>query len=307
MPRSILGLLARLADACPQPTDFPGAHQAEATPIAIASSASRELRVTMMLTALGSITRSTHRPDLLHVGSGGHRTDSFHLAPDLRCWRAVDGFGHAPMPDHTRIETPGGWNFTAVDARLGSCGHLPPTAPPPRPAPIAPSGAAGADGFRESGSPLLRKRKWGSRGPARSRSRSAERRIRSADRSLRRRQEHLLSVLGGLEPLQESEIEVVDSGSRCRVTSWPRTVARPSGSFSSTMASYWCREENVELALALTSTPRERRRVRALGLLDAVGLGERADHRPSALSGGERQRVAIARAIANQPRPARRC
>jgi len=40
---------------------------------------------------------------------------------------------------------------------------------------------------------------------------------------------------------------------------------------------------------------------RARELLDAVGLGDRARHRPSELSGGEQQRVAIARALANDP------
>jgi lipoprotein-releasing system ATP-binding protein len=37
-------------------------------------------------------------------------------------------------------------------------------------------------------------------------------------------------------------------------------------------------------------------------LLDMVGLGPRADHRPAEMSGGEQQRVAIARALANGPR-----
>ena len=37
-------------------------------------------------------------------------------------------------------------------------------------------------------------------------------------------------------------------------------------------------------------------------LLDLVGLGARANHRPHELSGGEQQRVAIARALANRPR-----
>lgn len=41
--------------------------------------------------------------------------------------------------------------------------------------------------------------------------------------------------------------------------------------------------------------------VRAQGLLEEVGLGERASHKPSELSGGEQQRVAIARAIMNSP------
>jgi len=60
-------------------------------------------------------------------------------------------------------------------------------------------------------------------------------------------------------------------------------------------------QENVELpALLAGRSPGEARR-RARQLLDQVGVGERADHLPSALSGGQRQRVAIARALANEP------
>ena len=60
--------------------------------------------------------------------------------------------------------------------------------------------------------------------------------------------------------------------------------------------------ENVELPQAEAGLPRVERRERARMLLDYVGLGHRADHRPSQLSGGEMQRAAIARALANQPR-----
>ena len=60
--------------------------------------------------------------------------------------------------------------------------------------------------------------------------------------------------------------------------------------------------ENVELPQAEAGVARTERRARARELLDFVGLGRRAHHRPSELSGGEMQRVAIARALANRPR-----
>ena len=60
--------------------------------------------------------------------------------------------------------------------------------------------------------------------------------------------------------------------------------------------------ENVELPQAEAGVERKVRLNRARMLLDYVGLGHRADHRPSQLSGGEMQRVAIARAMANRPR-----
>ena len=59
--------------------------------------------------------------------------------------------------------------------------------------------------------------------------------------------------------------------------------------------------QNVELPLNLDGvSPRERRQ-RVRDALDAMGLADRARHRPSQLSGGQRQRVAIARAMIMQP------
>ena len=61
-------------------------------------------------------------------------------------------------------------------------------------------------------------------------------------------------------------------------------------------------QENVELPMVAAHVPRRERHERACGLLDEVGLLNRAASLPSSLSGGERQRIAIARALAGQPR-----
>jgi putative ABC transport system ATP-binding protein len=59
--------------------------------------------------------------------------------------------------------------------------------------------------------------------------------------------------------------------------------------------------DNIALPLAYARVPRKERRQRALAVLDAVGLGSRALHKPSQLSGGQQQRVAIARALVTNP------
>ncbi len=59
--------------------------------------------------------------------------------------------------------------------------------------------------------------------------------------------------------------------------------------------------ENVELPLLLNGAKAKARKERVMELLKAVGLADRAKHRPDQMSGGEQQRVAIARALAPHP------
>jgi putative ABC transport system ATP-binding protein len=60
--------------------------------------------------------------------------------------------------------------------------------------------------------------------------------------------------------------------------------------------------QNVEFPLLLQGgLTRKERELRVGALIDAVGLGQHARHRPSELSGGQRQRVAVARALVTRP------
>ena len=59
--------------------------------------------------------------------------------------------------------------------------------------------------------------------------------------------------------------------------------------------------ENVYMPALISGMSKKEAMERAAGLLDDVGVADRAGHLPSQLSGGERQRVAAARALINDP------
>jgi lipoprotein-releasing system ATP-binding protein len=60
--------------------------------------------------------------------------------------------------------------------------------------------------------------------------------------------------------------------------------------------------ENVMMPMLIARRPLAEAREKARALLEDLGLGHRADHRPGAMSGGEQQRVAVARALIQSPR-----
>lgn len=115
----------------------------------------------------------------------------------------------------------------------------------------------------------------------------------------------LLSILGGLERPQRGsvrvgDVELANLGGNALADYRRTTVGFVFQDFG--LVGPLSAVENVELALAFASVRGARRSRRARELLEAVGLADRARHRPAALSGGESQRVAIARALANHPR-----
>jgi putative ABC transport system ATP-binding protein len=110
----------------------------------------------------------------------------------------------------------------------------------------------------------------------------------------------LLNLIGGLDRPSGGTISVgghrLNAMSERELTRWRRTNV----GFVFQMYNLLPRlsaEANVEAPLLLTSLGRKSRASKVASALAAVGLSERASHRPGELSGGQQQRVAIARAI----------
>ena len=114
----------------------------------------------------------------------------------------------------------------------------------------------------------------------------------------------MLNCLSGLDDIDAGTV-MIDGLDLHRVSDSRRTThrARRMGFVfqSFNLIPVFTAAENVELPLLVVGTPGGDARERALEMLDRVGLGDRADHRPAELSGGEQQRVAIARALVSRP------
>ena len=115
----------------------------------------------------------------------------------------------------------------------------------------------------------------------------------------------LLNLIAGLDRPDSGAVflagEEISSFGEARLTELRRhTIGFVFQSFA--LLPLFSARENVELALRIAGTHGRQCVERASEVLELVGLGPRADHRPYELSGGEQQRVAIARAIATRCR-----
>jgi putative ABC transport system ATP-binding protein len=113
----------------------------------------------------------------------------------------------------------------------------------------------------------------------------------------------LLNIVGGLDREYRGTVEV--GGHRLSALSDRQLARYRRRRVGFVFQAYHLLEhltcaENVALAARFGARGGDDR-ARALEVLDLVGLGRTADHRPTRLSGGERQRVAVARALFNRP------
>lgn len=118
---------------------------------------------------------------------------------------------------------------------------------------------------------------------------------------------HILGLLHSPDREVEPQAELrIDGRDMTRLSDSERTKMRASEmgfvfqSFN--LVSTLTALENVALAAEYAGAPGRTARLKAQEALAAVGLADRAEHRPMELSGGEQQRVAISRSLVNQPK-----
>lgn len=114
----------------------------------------------------------------------------------------------------------------------------------------------------------------------------------------------LLNIVGGIDRPDRGSLRVCGSDLTALDADEVAAVRRRSIAFvfqAFGLLPVLSASENVEVPLRLQGVPNRDRREMVGDVLAAVGLAQRARHRPGELSGGEQQRVAIARALVAQP------
>lgn len=114
----------------------------------------------------------------------------------------------------------------------------------------------------------------------------------------------LLHLMGGLETADEGEMNFkgqdITGYDLSRLAAWRNLHTGFVFQFHHLLPEFSA-VENVMFPLLLRRETFRRARIRAVELLDSVGLADRRHHKPGELSGGEQQRVAIARALSGNP------
>jgi len=115
----------------------------------------------------------------------------------------------------------------------------------------------------------------------------------------------LLNMIGGLD--QPTEGEIIVNSTNIRDLKPSKLIDFRMYNIGFVFQAYnlipvLTARENVEFIMHLQGWPKHKREARSSELLQAVGLGDRMDSRPSKMSGGQQQRVAVARALASKPK-----
>lgn len=115
----------------------------------------------------------------------------------------------------------------------------------------------------------------------------------------------LLNIIGGLD--DPTSGEVIVNGTKLADLSTNKLIDFRKQNIGFVFQAYnlipvLTAKENVEFIMHLQGRSKTERDERSIGLLEAVGLGERINSRPGKLSGGQQQRVAVARALASKPK-----
>jgi putative ABC transport system ATP-binding protein len=115
----------------------------------------------------------------------------------------------------------------------------------------------------------------------------------------------LLSLIGGLRSVQEGSLRSVGKELKGADEKKLVQVRRYIGYIfqAHNLLPFLTARQNVQMSVELhENISKKEARAKSEAILQAVGLGERADYYPENLSGGQKQRVAIARALVSHPK-----